>query len=245
MPKLWDNEEIELLTACIEAGWKHKEIATELDRSLDSIKNKATKLGIATRSYWTDKDIEILKTCLNNKWIHKDIAIKLNRSIGSIHKKAGLLELISNAEITLSDKQISKKLKNKQIKIIGKYKNTKTPIEFKCLKCSYIWKVSPASIFSGTACPVCAKSGFKEDKPAATYCIYFKELDLYKIGITNNYKVRLKYFGYKPEIIFIREFELGKDARTLETQWLENIKEHLINTGKLKSGNTETFRYAD
>ena len=50
-------------------------------------------------------------------------------------------------------------------------------------------------------------------------------------------------FGYKPEIIFIREFNNGKDAFLLEKEWLLNLKEYLVNTNKLKSGNTETFYY--
>ena len=29
----------------------------------------------------------------------------------------------------------------------------------------------------------------------------------------------------------------------LESKWLKNVQEYKINTGLLKSGNTETFRY--
>jgi len=108
--------------------------------------------------------------------------------------------------------------------------------------CGYEWKISPNNILSGNSCPKCADYGFKPDISAVTYCIYFKELDLYKVGISNKYKERMKTFGYKPEIIFMREFRLGSEAKELEIKWLQNIKDYKINTGLLMSGNTETFR---
>ena len=121
------------------------------------------------------------------------------------------------------------------------YINNKTKVLHKHI-CGYIWNTTPHNILSGYSCPNCAISGFKDNLPGATYCIYFQEYDLYKFGISNNYQQRFKQFGSKPETIFIREFDIGLEARELETEWSKNVDHLKINTGLLKSGNTETFK---
>ena len=73
--------------------------------------------------------------------------------------------------------------------------------------------------------------------------MYFKNLTIYKIGVTNNIQKRLKTFGYKPEVILILNFKTGKEAKELESIWLKNILPYKINTGLLRSGNTETFEF--
>ena len=46
--------------------------------------------------------------------------------------------------------------KNNAVKILGKYKNSKTNILTECKKCGYIWNANPSSLLSGTQCPKCA-----------------------------------------------------------------------------------------
>ena len=79
--------------------------------------------------------------------------------------------------------------------------------------------------------------------PAILYLVYFPRLNLYKIGITGQtiFK-RLQQLTEKYEIILEHKFKTGQEAWETEQEWLKNIKSFKINTGQLRSGNTETFR---
>ncbi len=213
MRKNWTEDEIEFLKACIEMGWLHKDIANELGRTSSSINNKAKKLELKSQYYWSISEILVLKTCLKDGWSYREVGIELHKNTPCIKEKASSLNLhsnVTNAMFKLKAKDIETRLEDRKLKILDKYINKRTKIRFKCLICNNIWKVAPDNIFKkfdkGSGCPKCAKHGFKDSKLAVTYCIYFKEFDLYKIGVSNNYKIRLGQFGYKPEIIFIREF---------------------------------------
>ena len=46
----------------------------------------------------------------------------------------------------------------------------------------------------------------------------------------------------KYELILERYFNLGSEAVKLEKLWLSNIHYLKVNTGLLRTGNTETFR---
>lgn len=236
-------------------GWNHKEIANEVGRSIDAISSKASNLQLKSiyTNKITNKDIDA--KLLSIKFKRLDNYINLNEPIRFNCLKCNGLWIIeprtilrNNAECPTCKnirivKEIDSIIKEFNIKRIDEYKNKYTKINFNCLKCNNIWKAETRNIINNkSGCPTCAKHGFNPSLPAVTYCIYFKELDLYKIGISNNYKKRMKQFGYIPEIIFIREFELGKCAKELEKKWLESIKEYKINTEKLHSGNMETFR---
>jgi len=246
MNKLWTTDEIDFLTTCIEAGWSHKDIANEINRSDVSIRHKVSRLKISSASKWTNKDVYLLRTSIEEGKTHKEISIELNRSPESVQVKASSLKIRSLHSKILTNNIVDKRLENRLIKRIGKYVNNSTKIDFQCLKCDNIWQATTGNILNNnTGCPYCAEYGFNDKLPAVLYCIYFEALKLYKVGISNNYQVRLLHFSHKPEIIFIREFEVGKNAKDLEIKWLKNIKDYKINTGLLKSGNTETFRYED
>jgi len=256
----WEDDKIELLKACVEAGWIYKDIANELDRTQSGISAKSIKLKLISQ-YKEKLTNEIVDERLENRtinrfgnYINARTKINFNCLICNNTWKALPDNILTKnigcpncSDTTLTNKIVDERLKTRKIKRIDNYINSYTKISFQCLNitCNNTWFVAPYHVFRGIGCPKCATHGFKYNKPAATYCIYFKDLEIYKIGITNNFKRRCTEFGYKPEIIFIREFELGKDAKILETQWLENIKEYKVNTNKLLTGNTETFRYAD
>lgn len=70
------------------------------------------------------------------------------------------------------------------------------------------------------------------------YSVYFPDLFLYKVGITNNVERRIKQFGHPCIILKIQECE-PTEAAQLERKLLKSVT--LINTGALNSGNTETF----
>lgn len=49
------------------------------------------------------------------------------------------------------------KEKNRNIEVLGEYKNNKTKILVKCEVCNHQWEVVPASILNGHGCPICSK----------------------------------------------------------------------------------------
>ena len=130
---------------------------------------------------------------------------------------------------------------NSNYVVLGEYINNSTPILHKHKDCGHEWKVCPSNIKMGRGCPKCAISGFQIDKPAYTYFIYFKDLELHKIGITNNLDIRLKVFGYTAEILISKHFKLGQEAKDLEQELLKKYSKYLYNSGELTSGNTETL----
>lgn len=46
--------------------------------------------------------------------------------------------------------------KNPNVKILGKYKNSKTKIETLCNKCGHLWKPTPNTLLKGEGCPKCS-----------------------------------------------------------------------------------------
>ena len=69
-------------------------------------------------------------------------------------------------------------------------------------------------------------------------------IKLFKIGITSRTTVqRNNDQDQKYEIILELHFDTGREAMIKEQEWLETTKHLQVNTGLLKSGNTETFRY--
>ena len=150
------------------------------------------------------------------------------RCAGNIRTHKDYVKLLD--ELTCSIKVIQGTYINKRTKLLHKH------------SCGYIWEATPETILKNKSCPNCSISGFKLNEPAITYLIHFYALDIYKVGITNRtIKQRFRQEPQPYEIIFYREFEKGQEAKNLETEWLNNLKPLLYNTGELKSGNTETF----
>jgi hypothetical protein len=56
----------------------------------------------------------------------------------------------------LTNKDVDNRLIQRQIKRIDDYQNKRTPINFQCLICGHIWKVSPEGVLKGTGCPSCS-----------------------------------------------------------------------------------------
>jgi Zn finger protein HypA/HybF involved in hydrogenase expression len=257
MRRYWNREENNLLEAFLKMGWSHKDISLEMNRSVDAISTHASKLKLKSKhsNQITNETIDIKAKELNFKRI--DNYINLNAPIRFKCLKCNGLwitepfRLLNNktkcstCKTLKEEKEFDEILTNKSIKRLTKYTKSYVKLKFQCYTCNNIWEAESRNIIKGSGCPNCAKYGFNTNIPATLYCIYFEELDLYKVGITNNINNRMFQFGVEPELIFLREFELGKDAKDLETKWLKNIKEYKVNTGKLRSGNTETFRYGN
>lgn len=104
------------------------------------------------------------------------------------------------------------------------------------------FKQTPSSHLSGRGCPLCAKSGFKESKPAVLYVLKIKGYDnLYKIGVTNLTvdrrltKTELKII----DTLFTKQFTDGKSCLDKETELLKRFNKNKANLRILESGNTE------
>lgn len=130
---------------------------------------------------------------------------------------------------------------------IENYAGANTPILHECIN-NHIWSVSPSSLLNrNRGCPTCSTSGFNISKPAILYLISFEHngVKYYKIGITN----RTVYDRYSEEsweelkisVIWEVYFALGKDAKEKEKILLNKYSTFKVNTGALKSGNTETI----
>ena len=112
--------------------------------------------------------------------------------------------------------------------------------------CGYKWLIRPNDILQGYSCPICAESGFNENIPATLYLIKFINIpNLYKVGISNDYITRLNRLQQPSTIIILKHFDTGLEAKAEEVIWLHNLKNYMYNTGLLKSGNTETFKFED
>jgi len=247
----WEEDEIDFMRVALEEGWTHKDIANELSRTSIAIKTKASRLALISKNN-QKKTTEDYKKQLPEDIIVLEVYINKNTKILHEHSCGFIWDVAptnvlaghncpncaGNAKKTTAEyiKQMPD-----NIILLDEYINTHTRIKHKH-SCGFIWNTSPHSILEGKGCPSCAAGGFKDDISAVTYCVYFPEYDLYKFGISNNFLQRFKQFGSIPEIIFIREFKLGLEARELEKEWSQNVDHLKVNTGLLKSGNTETFR---
>lgn len=55
-----------------------------------------------------------------------------------------------------SNEYFDREIKNRPLRRIQNYINAKSPIEFQCLICDYIWNARPDDICQGKGCPKCA-----------------------------------------------------------------------------------------
>ena len=196
---------------------------------------------------WTVEEIELLIAFVSLGYSRLEISNELDRSVYSIQKKLGRLNIAREYKVLSNTEYLNKLLKiNPTIIAVENFISICTPILHKCLACENEYKVSPQSKLRGRGCKYCdTPGGIRLDKPGVTYLVYDKERKLFKIGITGKNLIdRMKDIGIKNyEILVVRKFNTGKEARDLERQWLFSVKGFKLNTGLLKNGNTETFKY--
>ena len=201
--------------------------------------------------HYTIEQIEIIKNGYLNNIPVMDIAKSIGKTSSSVSTKASRLGFKHTYHSLKTQEQFDKDLVEKcpTMQRLEPYKGSNIKILFKCLLCNTEYKCMPKTKLSGYKCIHCANTnniGYKipYDLPGITYLVYFKGIDLYKIGITSK-SIKERFYGYKYpyEIILERQFNSGLDAMNLEKEWLNNIEHLKVNTGLLKSGNTETFQY--
>lgn len=85
----------------------------------------------------------------------------------------------------------------------GDYINQKTKAFFVCETCKFEWRAAISDIKKGSGCPSCAVTGFNPNKSGDLY-ILESDCGLFcKIGISNNYNIRIRDlkretpFGFK------------------------------------------------
>lgn len=201
---------------------------------------------------WTNEEIHFLVVCCEQQWTFAEIANELERTTKSVSHKCNKLKLLNGLSnnINKTTDQYKKELKIKCPTMIclGEYKTNRIPILHKCLKCDKEYKCTPVYKLQGDGCKYCGTStntgNIPANKKGITYLVYIPKYDLYKIGVTSKtVKERMSDNRLSEyDLILEHKFDLGKDAIILEKVWKENLKEYLVNTGLLQSGNTETFR---
>ena len=114
-------------------------------------------------------------------------------------------------------KRYKEYLEDTEYSILGPYVTTHIKVLHKHLICGYEWEITPKDIKGGHGCPVCAKYGFKPDKPAILYYICVNS-NYYKIGITNrSVRDRYAYESTKYRIVLEKHYLVGSEAARVET----------------------------
>ena len=255
MSNKWTTQDVHDLKLGVEIGLTHAEIGEIMGRTELAVRSKSFEQGfkclygrIKTMEEYKaglPKDIEVLEEYVNSstKILHKhSCGFEWKIVPNSIHRGRSCPKC-SSAAVKTTEKY--KTELPEDIEALEEYINSYTKILHKH-SCGHKWAIRPSSILSGSGCPKCAKTGFKSTTAGTTYLVYFYALGIYKVGITNRtVKERFNEELQPYDIILERHFNKGKDAKELETEWLDNLKPFLYNTNELKSGNTETFIYED
>jgi len=244
--KWTEQDELDLRLG-IELALPYKELAYILDRTYSSVLHKVSKLGISNRL--TEVEYRnLLPKGLEPVGVFMDTTTKI------LHKHSCGYEWLISPSKVLNGRSCPKCAGNlkkstkqyisevpKEFTVLEEYKGYDTKI-LHGHSCGYTWSVSPSSLLKNRGCPNCSKSGFNPNIPGLIYLVHFYTLNMYKIGITNRtVKERFRGEPYPYEIILYRKFDKGRAAKKLEAKWLDNTKNLKYNSGKLKSGNTETF----
>ena len=137
----------------------------------------------------------------------------------------------------------------KGITAVGEYRRAHTNITHECAE-GHQWDARPSNILSGNGCPVCAESGFSDEKPSQLYVLEHKLADgrtRTNIGITNR-TVEERYSADALDTITRRTTiaGLGSDVRKLEQRLHEMLSDHLDARGfgfRTKKGSKECFDY--
>lgn len=130
-------------------------------------------------------------------------------------------------------------------RVVGKYRGCFSRVDILC-KEGHIFPARPKDLLSGTGCPTCKISGYKDNLPGTLYYIRVEHNGeiFYKIGITNlslNKRFTLSERS-KIKVLMQQTYENGLFARLAEKQILHSFREFLVENIKIfKKGNTEIF----
>lgn len=90
---------------------------------------------------------------------------------------------------------------NRNIEMLGKYKNNSTPIAFRCKICDHSWSPRPCNLLKGSGCPKCGRV-LSSDKQRKTTEVFIKELKQANpnIELIGEYKGALEKATFKCKI---------------------------------------------
>lgn len=226
---LWTKEELECITANYSSvGVKGMEKLLP-NRTYRSIKFKAHELGLKALShFWSDEEINLLRQNYPTKG-SKYCETLLSRSNISIRHQAIKLGIVFEDDSTWTEKEDNILIDN-YTDFSGGY----------CKQ--FLPNRSYASI-NKRAERLGIRSGkCTEHETTYVYLLFFEKENLYKVGISNDIDSRRKQLGVESTILGIKTFDSRSGALQEEARLLDIMSDNLINTGVLKSGNTETFR---
>jgi hypothetical protein len=166
----------------------------------------------------------------------------LGKSTHAIRTKASRLKINAPLFYQKDDSSYREFLDNSDYIVLEDYKGSAVKILHKHIHCEYEWKVSPNNLQKLVGCPNCSKTGSIKNKTTILYFIRFPTLDLYKIGITTDIYKRICSFKYKAEVLDTIIFPTGQQAYEEEQRIKKELILYSYNSGKLPSGNTETFK---
>lgn len=114
------------------------------------------------------------------------------------------------------------KKRHPDIEILGRIVDASTPVQCECRICNHRWRVVPYSLKSGSGCPECADSGFKNSKESCVYLLV-DDTELptcIKVGVTNDFDRRLKEIvsrtPFPVHVLKVFPFEAGCATSQLE-----------------------------
>lgn len=194
--------------------------AEKLGRTYNSVQQRARKLNL--KAGWSEQEEQFLT---NNYAEHGPTycAKQLNRTYASVNIKASKLNLTKAKFNSTWSKEETQFLTNNYANNGPTYCAEKLGRTYKSVE------------RKSTELKLRSNHRYKSN---IVYVVYFPDLFLYKVGITNNVECRIKQFGQPCVILKTQECE-PTEAAELERKLLKSVA--LINTGALNNGNTETF----
>lgn len=242
----WTKEEIERLKLVYpEMGMK---CAPLFGRGEKAVGVKASSLGIAKNKHTKDsiqatmpegyKIIEYINTYTPMLVVHEDCGTtyRVTKPTAHLYTKGRPMQRCPKCWFIERQDAYTFEL-SEEYELVGEYKGVMNKVLHRHKECGHEWEVRPHDLQNGTGCPVCAKTG--PTRANKCYLLYFPELNLYKVGISKDPMKRSKQYGYHANIVWIEEYSDYLGAKAREDEILSKVKK--LNTGLLKTGNTETF----
>lgn len=141
------------------------------------------------------------KEC-NYFWNSRPYHLKNNKGC----PKCAIKKLSLKNSKNLEDFKKELKIINPNIEIIGEYKNEKTKIKYKCLKCGKLSEATPDNLLRGRGCPYCATSKGEEKIKKWLEFNHFDYIKEYKFNDCKD-KRALPFDFYLPTLNKIIEFD--------------------------------------
>jgi Zn finger protein HypA/HybF involved in hydrogenase expression len=205
--------------------------------SKEIVNQRISHRGIELIGEYTRNSIKTLFKCSHNHtWLAKPNNVMSVKQSGCPH---------CAGQFPLTKDIVNLRIKHKNLKLIDEYLGIDRKTKFQCLCCNTEFVAVPYNIITKSYCPNCHKKGggFNIHKSATFYIILFPTLNCIKYGITNNLNQRMARHNRSAncEILYTKDFLVGKDAFLLEQNIKSKFGGNFIGKDLLKDGYTETL----